>query len=600
VSLRGRLGLALAVATVGTALLAPPGADAHATLEATSPARGADLKAAPRAVTFRFDEPVEGNFGAVRVYDARGRRVDDSKVVHPGGKGPELGVGLRPGLPDGTYTATYRVISADSHPVSGGVVFSVGAPGTGPAATVSDLLGGSSAGPVTEVAFGVARGLDYLAIALLLGGLAFLLLTWRPALVAAAGAGDGWPEASAAFAARARRMLGVAVALGVLAGAAGIVLQGATAGGTSFWSALDPGVVREVLGTRFGRVWGLRVVDWLVLGTVLAAGAGTRTIPVLRPAAVGATGVAPAPFPRAGVLAALAVPAAFLALTPALAGHATTQHPVAALLPLDVVHVLAMSVWIGGLVALLLVVPAATRRLEAPERSRLLAAVLVRFSPLALGCVIALAATGVTQALIDMGGLAPLTHTAFGRAVLIKLGLLVALVALGAVNRQRVVPALRRLADGGEPPGAAGRVLRRTLRGEVALVVVVLGVTSALVSYAPPVALSSGPVSKTTTMGPIELQATIDPARVGANQMHVYLFDRKTGAAYTKTKELRVQAALPAKGIGPLQATMHQAGPGHYVADSFQLIPGGTWQLSVSDRVSDFDEYTAKVKVRVR
>ena len=68
-------------------------------------------------------------------------------------------------------------------------------------------------------------------------------------------------------------MLAVAVVLGVLSGLAGIVLQGATAGGTSFWSALDPGVVREVLGTRFGRIWGLRVLVWLVLGTVLAAGA---------------------------------------------------------------------------------------------------------------------------------------------------------------------------------------------------------------------------------------------------------------------------------------------------------------------------------------
>jgi copper transport protein len=512
-----------------------------------------------------------------------------------------VSVGLKRGLTDGTYTATYRVISADSHPVSGGVVFSIGTPGNGPAATVSDLLSGSSAGPVTEVAFGIARGLDYLAIALMLGGLAFLLLTWRPALVAAAGAGGGWPEASEAFAARARRMLAIAVVLGIVAGVAGIVLQGATAGGTTFWSALDPSVVREVLGTRFGRVWGLRVLDWVLLGSILAAGAATRTIPVLRPAAVGAAGVAPAPFPSAGVLAAIAVPAALLAITPALAGHATTQDPVAALLPLDVVHVLAMSAWIGGLVALLLVVPAATRRLEPPERSRLLAAVLVRFSPIALGCVVALAATGALQGLIDMGwSLSALTDTPFGRAVLIKVVLLAALVALGAVNRQRVVPSLRRLAAGGESPGSTGRVLRRTLRGEVALVIVVLGVTSALVSYAPPVAATSGPVSKTTTMGPIELQATIDPARVGANQLHVYLFDRKTGAAYTKTKELRLEAALPKKGIGPLKATMHQAGPGHYVGDAVQLIPGGTWQLTVSDRVSDFDEYTAKIAVPVR
>jgi copper transport protein len=595
---RGAFALGLAALTALS--VAAASAQAHAQLEGTSPTRGTVLKTQPKAVVFRFGESVEGNFGAVRVFNANGQRVDDGKVVHPGGRGSQVAVGLRPDLADGTYTATYRVISSDSHPVSGGVVFSIGKAGTGPAETVADLLAGSTTGAVTETVFGVTRGLDYLAIALAVGGLAFLLAAWRPALAHAVGAGGGWPEASAVFAGRARRLLCLAVALGVVSGATGIVLQGATASGTSFWAALDTTVLREVLGTRFGTIWGLRVIAWLLLGTVLLAGAATRTVAVLRPAAVGAAGVAPAPAPTPRVVSALALPAAFLLVSPALAGHATTLHPVAALLPVDVVHVTAMSVWLGGLVMLLFVLPGATRRLEARERSRLLAAVVVRFSPIALVCVTALLATGVTQALIDMGGLSPLLHTAFGRAVLIKFVLLMALVGLGAVNRQRVVPALRRLAAGGEPPGGAGRLLRRTLRAEVALVVVVLGVTSALVSYAPPKSAASGPFSTTKRIGPIELQTTVDPARVGANQLHVYLFAARSGAPYTKTRELTLQASLPSKGIGPLQATMSKAGPGHYVANTLQLAPGGDWKLAVTDRVSAFDEYTTTLKLPVR
>jgi copper transport protein len=589
---------ALALALV-VLVLSPAAAFAHAQLEGTSPERGAVLSTQPSAVMFRFGESVEGNFGAVKVFDAKGQRVDNGKVVHPGGRGSEVAVGLKPHLAEGTYTATYRVISADSHPVSGGVVFSIGKPSTN-AETVADLLSGSGTGAVTETAFGVVRGLDYLAIALAVGGLAFLLAAWRPALAVAAGAGAGWPEASAVFAARARRLLWLAVGLGVVSGVLGIVLQGATASGTTFWSALDPTVVREVLGTRFGTVWGLRVVAWLLLGGVLLVGAGTRTVAVLRPAAVGAAGVAPAPAPSRGVLAALAVPVAFLLISPALAGHATTLHPVAALLPLDVVHVTAMSVWIGGLVMLLFVLPGATRRLEPPDRSSLLAAVLVRFSPIALCCVVALLVTGVTQALIDMGGLSPLFDTPFGRSVLIKFVLLMALIALGAVNRQRVVPSLRRLAAHGDAPGGAGRLLRRTLRAEVVLLVVVLGVTSALVSYAPPKSAASGPYSSTTRMGPIELETTLDPARVGANELHVYLFDARSGAPYTKTKELTVEAMQHEKGIGPLPATIHKAGPGHYIADALVLSPGGTWHLTIVDRVSAFDEYTKTLEVPVR
>jgi copper transport protein len=590
------IGVLAAVALLGL----PGSALAHAQLEGSSPARGAVLEVQPGQVVFRFGEAVEGNFGAVRVFDARGARVDDNRVFHPGGRGSQIAVGLRAGLARGTYTATYRVISADSHPVSGGLVFSIGQAGAAPAETVSDLLSGSSVGPVTETAFGVARGLDYLAIALALGGLVFLLWIWGPALATAAGAGDAWPRAAAAFAARARRVLWLAVALGVLSGAAGIVLQGATAAGTTFFSALDPSVVREVLGTRFGTVWGARILAWLLLGGVLGAGGAHRTVAVLRPAAVGADGVAPSPAPGRLTLAGLAVPAGLLAISPALGGHATTQHPVAALAPLDVVHVLAMSAWIGGLIMLLFVVPAATRRLEPAQRSALLGAVLGRFSKLALGCVLALAATGATMALIEMGGLSPLLSTAFGRSVLIKAALLAALIALGAVNRRRVVPTIKRLAAAAQAPGAAGRLLRATLRAEVALVIAVLGVTSALVSYAPPTSGATGPFSTTTRMGPIELEMTMDPAKVGANQLHVYLFDARTGAPYTKTKELDLQAALPAKHIGPLPATMRKAGPGHYIADTLQLLPAGTWKLTLTDRVSDFDQYTKTIKVPVR
>src|SRR6476661_956616 len=164
----------LAIALV-LALLAPVSALAHAQLEGTSPERGAVVKKEPAAVVFRFDEPVEGNFGAVRVYDADGSRVDEGDAFHPGGEGPRLGVHLEPGLPDGSYTATYRVISADGHIVSSGFVFSIGEPGRTPKETVSELTAGSGSGPVTETAFGLARGLQYMAIALAVGGLAFLL-----------------------------------------------------------------------------------------------------------------------------------------------------------------------------------------------------------------------------------------------------------------------------------------------------------------------------------------------------------------------------------------------------------------------------------------
>ena len=158
----------------------------------------------PQRVVLRFDEPVEVAFGSVRVYDARGDRVDSGSTQHPGSSGDAVAVDLRRGLGDGVYTVTYRVISADSHPVTGGFTFTVGAGGAAPTSSVADLIDAGRAGPVTEAAFGAVRALCYLAIALAAGGLVFVLAVWRPALSGLAGTSEAWHDARHAFAARAR------------------------------------------------------------------------------------------------------------------------------------------------------------------------------------------------------------------------------------------------------------------------------------------------------------------------------------------------------------------------------------------------------------
>jgi copper transport protein len=621
-----RVGLALAGAALAL-LLIPSAASAHAILEASSPQRGATLRAQPRAVSLTFSETVEGNFGAVRVFDAQAKRVDDGHTNHPGGAGSKLAVGLRPGLPHGTYVATYRVISADGHPVSGGLVFSIGAPGATAAPTVAELIGDTRAGPVTQAAFGLARGLTYLATALVLGGVLFVLAVWLPALRSASGAGEEWAQASTDFLAAARRLLLGGAALGVLAGLAGIVLQGATAGATSAWSALHPTVLGEVLGTRFGEVWAARALAFVLLAgaiAVLLRGAGRGAAgrrrtgrgaddrpaapgaderptapPNLEPVALGAAGLAAGAPPRSS-LALVAIPAAFIALAPALAGHASVQPPVALLLPLDVAHVLAMSAWIGGLVLALFALPAATRRLAPTQRTPLLAAALLRFSPIALGCVVVLLVTGTVQAIEHIASWGQLPDTGFGRAVLIKIALILALIGLGAVNRRRTIPRLRELAAAAAAPDAAGHLLRRTLRAEVALVLVVLGVTAALVSYPPPDSLAGGPFSGDAALGPLRLEATVDPARVGPNEIHLYVLKASDGTPFDATKELTVTLALPSKHIGPLPAKARAAGPGHYVVDALQLIPAGDWRLRVTSRISAFDEYETTLKVPVQ
>ncbi len=577
-----RAQLAAVVFASLAALALPAAASAHAVLEDSQPSRGDQVPRAPQRVVLRFDEPVEVAFGSVRVYDAHGKRVDNGSTQHPGGSGDSVAVDLRSGLGDGVYTATYRVISADSHPVTGGFTFTVGAGGAAPTSSVADLIDAGRAGPVTEAAFGAVRALSYLAIALAAGGLVFVVAVWRPALSDVARGGEAWHLAGVAFAARARTIGLVAASAGVVCSALGLFLQGATAGATSVWGAFDLNVLGDVIGTRFGTVWSLRLVAFAVFGTLIAL-PGLDSEPRLRPASLSAAGAL----------------AAFLCLTPALAGHASTVDPRTVLVPANFVHVSAMSVWVGGVATLLVALPAATRRLDSRERTPLLAYAVTRFSSVAILAVAALVASGIAQAIPELESLSDFTETAFGRALLAKIVLLLLLLALGAWNRQRARPRLARLAERREPPGRTGALLRRSLRAETLLMVAVLGVAAALVSYPPP-SSARGPFADTLDLGPARMELTVDPARPGANELHMYLFRRSDGTQYDRVKELRVSASLPDKRIGPLHLRAEKAGPGHYVVRRAGIAPAGDWRLEVDARVSKFDAYREVTEVPIK
>jgi len=584
------------------ALALPASAAAHAVVEQTEPTRGAALERAPERVAVTFDEPAESSFGALRVFAADGKRVDVGDVQRP--SGAAIAVRVEDGLSDGAYTVTYRVVSADSHPVTGGYVFTIGNAGGTQAAEVADLLD-QGTGPITEVAFGAVRAVSYAAIALLAGGFAFLLLVWLPALRRLP-AGDRWADPASAFQARATRLLVAAAFAGLIATILGIVLQAATAIGGSFWSALDSGLIHDVLNTRFGEVWKLRFTAFGVLAALLL---------FLPPATAATWAGPPAPkrdaaptvdrprqpgWDRALWLVVAAVACAYLVVSPALGGHAGAADDFALLVPLDVIHVAAMSVWVGGVALLLLVVPAATRRLEPADRTRLLALLVIRFSTLALAAVAALLATGVAQSILHLDALSDLVDTAFGRAILIKAALLVALIALGAYNRRRSQPELTRLAAGGEPPGRTGGALRRTLRAEIVLMGVVLAVTAALVAYPPSAATPSGPFTDSADFGPARIELTVDPARAGSNEVHVYLLNRRTGAQYDRPRRLTITAAEPERDIGPIAFDVRKAGPGHYTVARADLAPAGDWSLVVRAPVSDFEELRTALEVPIR
>jgi copper transport protein len=377
------------------------------------------------------------------------------------------------------------------------------------------------------------------------------------------------------------------VAAGLLTSAAALVLQGAIAGGTPVWSALSPSVIGEVLETRFGEVGLVRLVAWAVAGALLAL--------ALRPNRGAPSLMLRDEAPSFAALAALAV----VAVSFGLGGHAGATEPRWLLLAADAVHVVAMAAWLGGLVLVLAAVPAATRALDPADRTRLLAATLGRFSPLALASVALLVATGVAQSIVHLTAFGDLLDTAFGRAILVKVVLLGGIVALGALNQRRLLPRLRRLAADGGPPGRPGRALRDAIRAEVVLATAILGATAALVSYAPASA-GDGVLAESLTVGPARAELTVAPLRAGPQEVHLYLFDARTGAPLRALDEVTLTVALPDKDVGPLEVDLRRAGPGHFTTTAAPVSPAGDWELSLRLRTNRLDVHRVTVPVKVR
>jgi copper transport protein len=503
VTLAAGAAVALALLTLASA------AFAHAELLRSSPREGQALERSPRAVVLIFDEGIEAAFVRLRVQDAGGRRVDSGAPYHPQGHEEQLAVRLMPEL-DGRYFASYRVISADGHPVTKQIAFRVRPPApvedrreqdegamppgaedegaTMPPAAGEDAPAheGSESGAITSAAFATARGLGYLAMALAVGAIAFLIVVWLPALASTAGAGREWVALSRRFARRVRSVVLGAAVLGLIATACAIVLEGATAAGISFWAALDPDVLEVVSETRIVQAWSARLVVWLGLAVLVLAIMRPSRMPVLRRAALGADGTALGAGPSWAQTLLLFAAALALALTAPLAGHAGSHSPRGLLVASDVVHVLCMCAWLGGLVMLLLSLPLAARALASADSTALLATVVGRFSRMAMLAVTLLLVSGIVNSVVLVASFDALVETAYGRLVLAKITLFSALIALGAFNQRRMLPQLRVLAARGEPSGHETTVLRRSVTFEVGFALIVLGVTSVLVATEPP------------------------------------------------------------------------------------------------------------------
>ncbi|MFF3542553.1 copper resistance CopC/CopD family protein [Streptomyces platensis] len=555
--------LVVALALAGTLLGGLGGAapaSAHAALTGSTPAQGSVADRAPEQVTLTFSEGVAMGDDSIRVLDPQGKRVDDKKLRNlSSNRAVTYGAGLPSGLRDGTYTVAWQAVSADSHPVSGAFTFSIGAPSKTTAPVPQQEAGGGLVGAL----YGIARYLAYAGFVLLAGGAAFVVAC-RPA---------------AALVRSVQRLVVYGWALLTGTTVVMLLLRTPYTGSGDLADVFDLGGLQQVLITKPGAalVSRLLLLAAAALFVAVLFGAYARAHQPAEadepeetgeadergrrgeadergaPDAEGAAGAADTAEEARrrkdltfGLGFGGVIVATGLAATWAMAEHASTGLQPAVAMPVDVLHLLAVAAWLGGLAALVVSL------YWGPPVER---AAVRRFSRIAFGSVVVLVATGFYQSWRQVGTWRALTDTAYGRLLLIKVALVVVLVGIAWLSRRwtgllaevpaaepRAAEEAEQDADQGAEQGAEQEIRQEALEGrEAEKATVGASVTAATAATAGPAPKDgpapksgSSPASDDNTSAPQDTPATDDsPAAEATDPARAAQLARQQAAVRT-------------------------------------------------------------------
>jgi copper transport protein len=503
-------------------LLRDAPAHAHASLVSSTPADAAVVGSVPRSVVLQFDEPVAVTSVRITTSDAT------QHVLTSEARNQQVIVSVPQDLPAGSHVISYRVISADGHPVFGSIVFSIGKPTRTPDA------GSSSASWIIGGAIWLARWALYVGLLGSTGGAFFV--TWisihhTPARVVSG--------------------IRAAAIVGVVAMALSLGLLGL-----------------DMLGDGFGAM--------LVSRTWIEAARTSSGLAVLVGAAacvIAFASLAPKTNSYSRVMSAIALAGAGLALS--LTGHASTAEPQWLMRPALFIHAAAAAYWVGSLVPLAAVIRAAPAQSIPTVR---------RFSGGAIIAVTALVVAGVAVSVVQIGSWSALIETPYGRLWVIKIFGVSLMLGLAAVNRSVLTPALSTGAD-------VARRLVPSIAVEAAVALSVLGIVAGW-RFTPPPRASVPPPAPAVHVHLHGLSAIaevdIRPGRVGQVDVAATLLSGDFQPL--EAKELVLLFRHSGAGIEAIQRSATRTSSGQWTVGALVLPIAGQWTIRAEVLISDFEK----------
>lgn len=509
-------GLLIAIGVLGAA--AP--VSAHANLVISSPAASAVLESGPTEISLDFTEPVSVIEGSVELFGEAGTAVDIGPAEVDANDPARVVVQEVPALEQGQYVVAWRVLSADGHVAEGAFSFLVGSSGSLDDDAAANVLAGLAAERQAPAGLdGVryaARLAVFLGLCALLGTVAFAI-----------GSGLGL------------RRVRVPVLVGWVAAFVGTVVhfvtQGPYAVGGSWSGIVDIGLWGDVWSTRNGRALVARLGLLAIFAALLALVRPGRTSTTWWRSSAALVG--------AGTIVSMSA-----------AGHPGSSSLAGVSVAVDAVHLSAIVIWVGGILALAMARPS--------QDDAHLTGVFSRWATVAVPIAVA---TGLWQAWHLIGSWDDLTESSWGRALVVKTAFVVAAVTIGGMARWMVVNSL-------------GSTIRRVVIVEMVVVLGILGSTAALVANPPRVVAEPAVFTASLVEGTTIVNVTVTPGRIGVNETHLTV--QTPAGALSPVEGVTVRFSRAGSDVPPLDVPMEILGPNHYTG-TVSLLAGGPWTMEI-------------------
>jgi len=505
-------------------------AHAHAVLVASEPADGAMLSTPPQRLTLTFNEPVSPL--VMRLLGPGGTEQDvavkqDGAVLSivPGGS-----------MENGTHLLSWRVVSADGHPVGGTIVFSIGyASEAGPPPVANTAVG---------IAAWTARIAIYVAMFIGVGGAFFV----------------SWFGSAPIYAVE--RVLYAILVAGLLAAPASVGLQGADLLGVSWAQLAEPVVWRTGILSPYAATAVLALIAFFAAQLSFSM-ASHRNAKIASAVALASVGL---------VLAA--------------SGHASTASPQLLMRPAVFLHALGIAFWVGALL------PLAGLLLARPRDAH---AALLQFSRIAPFVVAVLIVSGTTLAIVQVVEVSALWRTDYGRFLLAKLALLAVLFSVALYNRLRLTP--RVLADAPEATCSLARAIGVEL--VLALAIFSLAAAWRFTPPPRALAsLTATPVAVHIHTQDAMADVRFEPGRAGPVSVSISLLTGEFGPL--EAKEVLLVLSAPTEGIEPIRRPAQKGEDAIWRVPDVTVPVAGRWNVRVDILIGDFEKVTLEETVDFR